>query len=81
MFCKSDGSWNVVVWNNSRTEGFPSRLLTRWWKKWVCVFCACSDWSVKVDLYVVKEKEGKVMAEVGGRGGQGSFWVEYVHEN
>ena len=33
------------------------------------MFSACSDWSVKVDLYVVKEKEGKVVAEVGGRGG------------
>lgn len=45
------------------------------------MFSACSDWSAKVDLYVVKEKEGKVMAEVEGRGGQGSFCVEYVHEN
>lgn len=28
---------------------------------------------MKVDLYVVKEKEGKVMAEVGGEGRAGKF--------
>lgn len=37
------------------------------------MFSACSDWSVKVDLYVVKEKEGEVMAEVGGGEGRGVF--------
>lgn len=37
------------------------------------MFSACSDWSMKVDLYVVKEKEGKVMAEVGGGEGRSVF--------
>ena len=45
------------------------------------MFSACSDWSVKVDLYVVKEKEGKVMAEVGGGGGEGREDREVFESN
>lgn len=37
------------------------------------MFFVCFDWFVKVDLYVVKEKEGKVMVEVGGGEGRGVF--------
>ena len=42
------------------------------------MFSACSDWSMKVDLYVVKEKEGKVMAEVGGGEGRAGAFLSRI---